>query len=209
MHTDRRAITVRWRALSWVPNAITSLTTALAKAGTPGTVGPGGPTQFGLQSTVDSKDLAVTSFNSWLGTADPGTVFGSPYANEPGNRGVFPLIINGNGTQFSISQLSFSATSSDSTDVLGTDSLGFGFAAGQHNYGADYVGIEFNGEPANPSAWTFIKQGAQHATGRRACRASQWKRCVALRTRRHSRAIHLRPAGLLRRRVGSGSIATF
>lgn len=147
-----------WGTLSnpgWVPNAITSLTTALATGGTPGTVGSTGPTQFALQSTVDAKDLNVTSFNSWLGTADPGTVFGPDYANELGNRGSFPLIIDGNSSQFSISELSFQADSSD-----GGDSLGFGFAAGHYNYGSDYVGIEFNGNPTNPAAWTFITSGA-------------------------------------------------
>ena len=121
---------------AWQANAITSLTQALATAGTPGAVGTGGPTQFQVQSSVDARDLTVTSFNSWLGTADPASVFGPAFANEYGNRGHFPLYINGNGTQFSISQLTFSGSSSDAGNLLA-----FSYAAGDYNYNAAYIGV--------------------------------------------------------------------
>jgi hypothetical protein len=135
----------------WVGNATTSLENALATNTTPGTVGPADPSQFQLMSTVNPQYLTVTSFPSWLGTADPGTAFGAAFANELGNRGAFPLIIDGNGTRFSISELSFSATSSDPTN-----SLGFSFGEGSYDYSASYVGINFNGNPNTPADWTFL-----------------------------------------------------
>ncbi len=121
---------------AWQDNAITSLTQALSAAGTPGAVGTGGPTQFQLQSSVNARDLTVTSFNSWLGTADPASVFGPAFANEYGNRGHFPLYINGNGTQFSISQLSFIGSSSDAGNLLA-----FSYGPGDYNYNAAYIGV--------------------------------------------------------------------
>jgi hypothetical protein len=142
---------------AWVGNAITSLEGALATNTTPGTVGGAGPSQFQLMSIVNPEYLTVTGFPSWLGTADPGTAFGPAFANELGNRGSFPLIINGNGTQFSISELSFTATSSDPTN-----SLGFSFAEGEYDYNSNYVGIEFNGNPNTPADWTLITGGANN-----------------------------------------------
>jgi hypothetical protein len=95
--------------------------------------GAAGPTQYNANSNVTAAQAIVTGFNSWMGVADPG----SPYQSELGNRMLFGVLINGQGTQFSISQLSFSATSTDG------NGLGFGFGAGSYNYSLDYQGILF------------------------------------------------------------------
>jgi hypothetical protein len=94
--------------------------------------GAAGPTQFNAQSNVTSSEVIVTGFNSWRGVASPG----APFQSELGNRMLFGLVIDGQGSQFSISQLSFAATSSDPGNLLA-----FGFNAGQYNYGAGYQGI--------------------------------------------------------------------
>lgn len=69
---------------------------------------------------------------------------------------LFGLKIDGDGSQFSISQLSFAATSSDPFNALA-----FGFAQGSYNYGLGYQGvlkgqdgILFTGDD------TFINSGA-------------------------------------------------
>lgn len=80
--------------------------------------------------------------------------YGSAYAQELGTRGAFGLVINGNGTQFSISQLSFSAS-----DDLGY--LNFGNAAGVYNYGNGYVGVEFGADGVfGTSDDVFVNSGA-------------------------------------------------
>jgi len=94
--------------------------------------GAAGPTQYNAQSNVTASEVVVTGFNSWRGQTAPG----APYQNELGNRMLFGLVINGNGSQFSISQLSFAATSTDPGN-----GLNFGFAQGSYNYGAGYQGI--------------------------------------------------------------------
>ena len=81
--------------------------------------GAAGPTQFNAQSNVTASEVVVTGFNSWRGQTAPG----APYQFELGNRMLFGLRIDGQGSQFSISQLSFAATSSDPFNALA-----FGFA---------------------------------------------------------------------------------
>ncbi len=122
---------------AWETNAVNAMIGGLTSNGTPGT-----PTYFQtLGGPVPASWLTVTSFPSWLGTADPGTTFGPAFASELGNRGAFPLYINGNGTQFSISQLAFNAFSTDPGNLLG-----FSFAVGSYNYGTGYVGILKGGD---------------------------------------------------------------
>lgn len=96
------------------------------------TFGSAGPTQFNAQSNATSAQVTVTNFNSWMGQAAPG----APFQNELGNRLHFGLVINGGTSQFSISQLSFVAVSSDPFN-----GLGFGFDQGDYNYGLGYQGI--------------------------------------------------------------------
>ena len=99
--------------------------------------GAAGPTQFSAQSNVTASEVIVTGFNSWRGVAAPG----APYQSELGNRMLFGLRIDGQGSQFSISQLSFAATSSDPGNALA-----FAFAQGSYNYSLDYQGIQKGGD---------------------------------------------------------------
>lgn len=131
----------------YVTNATYALENGLSSYGTPGT-----PSYYQQQSTVDINQMIVTGFPSWLSQTDPGTVFGSAFANELGNRPLFGLVINGNGTQFSISELSFTASSNDPGNLLG-----FTFGTGSYNYSSNYVGIIFgSGGGAN----TYITSGS-------------------------------------------------
>lgn len=135
----------------WVANAVASLYNGAASGGTVGT-----PSYYSqVSGTLSISQLIVTGFPSWLSQANPGTVFGPGYASELGNRLAEGLTINGNGTQFSISQLSFNMVSTDPAN-----GLNFGFGAGSYNYSADYVGILFGGD----GIWgggddTFITSG--------------------------------------------------
>jgi hypothetical protein len=116
-----------------------------------------GPSAFVPQSNLTAPQGIVTGFPSWLGKVDSGTVFGPAYASEGGNRMMFGLgIVGSGGTQFSISQLSFNAISSDPTN-----GLGFGFLIGEYDYGAGYVGVRYgdNGVLGGGDD-TFITSGA-------------------------------------------------
>lgn len=112
-------------------NAVQAMYQGLATFGTPGT-----PSYFAANSTVTSAQAVVTGFPSWLGQVDPGTVFGAGFAAEGGNRMTFGLGINGKGTQFSISQLSFAATSTDPLNALA-----FAYVTGDYDYGPGYQGV--------------------------------------------------------------------
>ena len=119
----------------YVSNAIFALENNLSTNGTPGT-----PEYYEQVSSIAPSQVVATGFPSWLGQADPGTVFGAPFAGELGNRPLFGVVIDGNGTQFSISQLSFLASSNDPGNMLG-----FSYGAGHYQYSSDYVGIIFGG----------------------------------------------------------------
>ena len=116
---------------TWVDNSVYAQAHGLTSYGTANS-----PTQYNAQSNVTAAQGIVTGFPSWLGSADPGTVYGAQYANELGNRMAFGIFINGNGSQFSIDGLSFNAASSDAGNALG-----FGFGAGSYTYNNDYRGI--------------------------------------------------------------------
>lgn len=92
---------------------------------------------------VTGEEGIVTSFPSWLGTADPGTAFASAFAGELGNRMHCGVTILGNGQQFSISESGFTASSNDAGNQLG-----FGYANG-YGYSGSYVGVVYgtNGNP--------------------------------------------------------------
>jgi hypothetical protein len=113
-------------------NAISAIGSGLSTYGNPAL-----PTYYSRwpSSTLTVADNIVTGFPSWRGQADPGTAFGAAYASELGNRMTFGVHILGNGTQFSISQMSFAAQSTDG------NSLGFSWATGSYNYSAGYVGV--------------------------------------------------------------------
>lgn len=100
-----------------------------------------GPAAFLPNSNVTASQVIVTGFPSWMGKVDPGTVFGAAFANELGNRMHFAVSVVGTGEKFSISQLSFTAVSSDPGN-----GLGWGYAAGQYDYGIGYVGVIFGAD---------------------------------------------------------------
>ncbi len=114
-------------------NAIQAELQGLDAYGTPGT-----PAYFQAQPNVTSDEVVVTGFPSWLGHADPATVYGPTFASEHGNRMTFAFLAVGNGVQFSVSQLSFSATSTDDP----YNALDFGYAGG-YTYSSDLQGILF------------------------------------------------------------------
>jgi hypothetical protein len=120
----------------WQSNAISALQAGVPAFGTPGT-----PTYYSQTTTTTAGGIIVTNFPSWMGQADPGTVFGPAFANELGNRAHFSIHIGQTGplTTFSISQLSFNLTSTD-------PALNFGFGVGSYNYGAGYVGLNYGGD---------------------------------------------------------------
>lgn len=138
MVTSAGAITID--VTPWVaPNVFGSPSYALAESNAIyalyhglNSYGAVGPTQYNAQSNVTAPEVIVTGFNSWRGVAAPG----APYQSELGNRMLFGLVIDGQGSQFSISQLSFAATSSDPGNLLN-----FGFGQNSYNYGAGYQGI--------------------------------------------------------------------
>lgn len=115
-------------------NAVYALEHSLSAYGDPNS-----PTYYqAAPSTLSVSQNLVTSFPSWNGQADPGTVFGPAFANELGNRLLFGVHVLSDGQQFSISQLSFVMTSTDPGN-----SLGYSYAAGAYNYSADYMGINY------------------------------------------------------------------
>ena len=134
---------------TYVSNAIYALENGLTSFGDPNSPSYYQALSNGAQITPDQ--VLVSGFPSWLGTADPGTAFGPAFANELGNRLLFGLTILGDGQQFSISQLSFGATSSDPSNALG-----FTFAAGSYNYSSDYVGVIYGNDGA---ANTYVTSG--------------------------------------------------
>jgi hypothetical protein len=112
-------------------NAVQAMYNNVTTFGTAGT-----PTYFQAQSDVTTASSLVTGFNSWLGQTDPGTVFGPAFANEYGNRLTFALRVDGQGSQFSVSQLSFSAVSTDAGHLLS-----FGYGVGEYDYTSGLRGV--------------------------------------------------------------------
>jgi len=116
----------------------------------------GSPTYYSQTSNVRADQVIVTGFPSWMGKADPGTAFGSAYASELGNRMLFGVKIDGNGTQFSIDQLSFTMSSDDPYN-----GLGYTYAQGSYGYSNDYEGVL---KGADGMLWTaddiFVTSGS-------------------------------------------------
>ena len=135
--------------LGWQANAISAL-----QAGLPAFGSPTSPTYYSQTTTTTAGGIMVTNFPSWMGQADPGTVFGPGFANELGNRAHFSFHIGQTGplTAFSISQLSFNLVSTD-------PALNFGFAAGSYNYGAGYVGLNYGGDGVKGGGDDFFVTG--------------------------------------------------
>src|SRR5208337_3207740 len=96
-----------WAA--WVSNATTAIFNGYTSYGDPSS--PGYYQQ--APAVISVTNNIVTGFPSWNSVADPGEFFGANYANELGNRIQFGIDIKGGTNLISISQLSFSANSSD------------------------------------------------------------------------------------------------
>jgi hypothetical protein len=119
---------------AWENNAIAGLMTGSSTSGDPTL-----PSFY--QQIANGANIPIwiaSEFPSWLLQANPGTVFGPAYAGELGNRLYFNLHVVGNGQLFSISQLSFQATSTDAGNFLG-----FNVNAGNYNYNSGYVGLNY------------------------------------------------------------------
>lgn len=101
-------------------------------------------------NNLSPYQVIVTGFPSWLGNADPVGTYGPAYAGEFGNRVTFGLHIWGNGNKFSVSQLGFTASSTDKTN-----SLGFSFPTGSYDYSPSRIGIIYNPDGSR----TFITSG--------------------------------------------------
>lgn len=93
----------------WAANAIHALENGLSSYGTLGT-----PTYYQQITTATSTSNIVTNFPSWNGVANPS----SPYSAELGNRLHFGLVVDGNGTKISLSELSFDMHSSDPGNIF-------------------------------------------------------------------------------------------
>jgi hypothetical protein len=119
-------------------NAMTALQNG---ASTGGTIGqPSYYSQIADGANLIPGDFIVTDFPSWMGNADPGTTFGTAYANELGTRIHYGAVISGNGAKISISQLSFNIAYNDTTH---TDLSLFSVAEGAYVYDSDHEGVIF------------------------------------------------------------------
>ena len=141
-----------------VANAITGLHDGVSVYGPAGS-----PTQFVADGNHRADEVIVTGFTSWKGQADPGNTVGAAYASELGNRMHFGFRADCADVQCSMSQLAFSATSTDPFNALA-----FSFGAGAFTYNLGYQGV-LKGDDG--LLWTeddvFITGGAntQYADG--------------------------------------------
>jgi len=125
----------------YVTNALNALENGLISVGNPAT----SPTAYYRVTTESDRDNIVTGFPSWKGFANPGAMFGAAFASELGNRLHFGVHILGNGTQFSLSQLSFDMESTDAGDIFqfvgdfSTPSDVYSSTRVGINYGPDHI----------------------------------------------------------------------
>ncbi len=120
----------------YVQNALNALENGLSSVGNPAT----SPTAYYRVTTEGDRDNIVTGFPSWRGFANPGAMFGPAFANELGNRLHFGVHISGNGTQFSLSGLSFDMESTDAGDIF--QFVG-DFASPSDTYSSTRIGINY------------------------------------------------------------------
>jgi hypothetical protein len=119
----------------WGANAVNALENGLSSVGNPAT----DPTAYFQVTTGTDSSNIVTEFPSWNGVTDPGTNVGPAFASELGNRLQFGILVNGNGTQVSLSELSYDMSSTDPTNIF-SDVGSFGSS---DVYNAYRVGIDF------------------------------------------------------------------
>jgi PEP-CTERM motif len=128
---------------AWQDNAILGITNGFTAVGNPAT----DPAAFNPVTTASVRDVIPTGdFNSWNGQANPTGAF----AKELGNIIFNPVhIIGTNGTMFSLSQVVFTAASSDLPNNPDGSLLGFQVALSTLNYSPYREGIVYhaNGPP--------------------------------------------------------------
>jgi hypothetical protein len=111
------------------------------------------PTAFQPISSFNLRDVLPSGdFNSWDGVANPTGAF----ANELGNLLYAPVAIQGNGTQFSLSQVVFTGVSSDDPSSPAGSLLGNVTDLSNFSYSAGRVGVIFN----NNAPPTYITSGS-------------------------------------------------
>lgn len=163
---------------SWQSNAITALQVGFTSFGSPGT--PGHYQQ--TTGTISANQVVVSPFPSWLGQANPGSVFGAAFTNESGNRLHFGLHIAQSGgplTAFSISQLQFNMVSNNDP------AFDFGFVAGDYDYGPGYVGLNYGADGIKGTGDDFFvtsgpnTQQVHELWGRGSGQAVQADMCVS------------------------------
>lgn len=116
----------------YLSNAMTGLRTGVSNVGGSRDTAPTAYEQ--LNGSFVAGDAMVTSFHSWRGSASPA----APFDAEYGNRLHFGLLALGtDGTQFSLSDVSFSISSSDSYNGLGWS----GTLAGTTLNGTNRIGV--------------------------------------------------------------------
>jgi hypothetical protein len=125
-----------WTA--YASNAMTALQNGASTGGDP--TQPSYYSQVPDGADLPAGDFIVTDFNSWMGNGDPGTAFGAAYAGEYGNRIHYGAVISGNGSQISISELSFNI---DYNDATYTDLSLYNVAEGDYDYDTDHEGVIF------------------------------------------------------------------
>lgn len=111
------------------------------------------PAAFESLTTFEPGDAMVTSYHSWRGQADPGTVFGSAFASELGNRMHFPVIITSDSgaDTFTLADVGFEIDSPDggSSGFGGSGALGYsGDLSGTTLNGSSRVGVFWGGDGA-------------------------------------------------------------
>ena len=122
----------------WVTNALDGLEASSSPIGS-----STDPSAYAWVSKIRTHDSIVTSFPSWRGVADPASTFGTAFAGEYGNRLHFGLHVVGNGTQFRLSNLSFSMHSNDPGDTY--QDIG-DFSSSTDAYSSYCMGIDYGAD---------------------------------------------------------------
>ena len=118
--------------VTYVANAVYAIQNGLPSYGDSNS-----PTYYTQTTNFTADQTIVTGFPSWMGQADPGSVFGAAYANELGNRMHFGFdMVATKGETFDVNSVSFSSTSSPG------GGLDYSFGAGTlATYSLSRIGI--------------------------------------------------------------------
>lgn len=129
-------------------NAVQALYQGVNAYGTPDTPGYyAGP----VSSLNASQMVGSPNFFSWNGQPNPS----GPYENQFGNAAAFAAAVDGQGVKISLSQMAFTATSSDPTNYLGFD---YAFTG----YGTDQYGTTVLGVVHGPNGDTLVTSGGSN-----------------------------------------------